>query len=335
MVNDRLLGELRGALVPGAGIEESGAALSRVIAPIVAHDGLRCGVMNPSLGVGISALGFWHGYGPDLGRELMSVGSFAAGLPELGRLARQTVPVGVVDLSVPLGAFGVGEELCLVLRDTRGVWGLVSLTRAAGGRPFDADDTHAIAAVGRPLIAALRGCVTARPVAPTADGLPPGMLVVGADGKVRAMTPVARQWLAAEAPQDAVPDWLLESFLAALSFEAHAHARDPRRRYPRTCFRSAGSGWTGIEAQPLGDNGDVAITVQRATGTLLLPTFCDWYQITTRERQVMRYLHNGTAPRRIARLLDLSVHTVDDYLKALFRKTGTCGRDELIAAINA
>ncbi|WP_371656627.1 MULTISPECIES: helix-turn-helix transcriptional regulator [unclassified Streptomyces] len=341
---DRLCGGLREVLVPGAGVEETGAALSRVIAPVVAHDALRLMVMNPSLGVGASALGFWHGYGPDLGRELMRVGSRGAAFPQLARLARQTVPV-VADRGLRAGwydrllaRYGFGEELCLVLRDGRGVWGLLGLKRAAGGRPFGADDTHRIAGIGPPLIAALRSYVTQGPVAPTGQRyeLPPGMLVVSAEGEVAVRTPQARKWQSVMARQQAAPDWLIEYCFAALSFEAREHARNPSRRYPRVCTPLLGYGqWTAFEAQPLGDNGDIAIMIQRATGTLLLPTFCDWHKITAREQQVVQHLQDGSAPKQIARLLDLSVHTVNDHLGAIFRKTGACGRDELMAAITA
>ncbi|GGP55460.1 hypothetical protein GCM10010278_35410 [Streptomyces melanogenes] len=343
LAGDRLCRDLREVLVPGAGVEETGAELSRVIAPVVAHDALRLMVMNPSLGVGASALGFWHGYGPDIGRELMRVGSRGAASPQLARLARQTVPV-VADRGLRggwydrlLARYGFGEELCLVLRDGRGVWGLLGLKRAVG-RPFGAADTHRITDVGPPLIAALRGYVTQGPVAPTGrrHELPPGMLVVSAEGEVAARTPQARTWQTVMAHQQAAPDWLIEYCFAALSFEAREHARNPRRRYPRVCTPLIGHGqWTAFEAQPLGDNGDIAITIQRATGTLLLPTFCDWHKITDRERQVITYLQDGSAPKQIARLLGLSLHTVNDHLGAVFRKTGTCGRDELMAAITA
>ncbi|WP_113704015.1 helix-turn-helix transcriptional regulator [Nonomuraea lactucae] len=339
----RLYRDLCAALVPGARLEETGAALSRVIAPVVAHDGLRYAAMNPSLGVGVTAMAFWHGYGPDLGREVLSVDSVGMELPALAALARQPVPVAVADRMRRAGApdrllaeYGMGEELRLVLRDARGVWGLLCLTRAAGARPFDAGDRHRIAEVGPPLIAAVRGYVIAWPVVPSARGLPPGMLVVGPDGKVKSRTAQARRWLDPMVEQLAIPDWLVESTVAALAFEAREHDRNPRARYPRVCVPSVGyGGWTAIEAQPLGDDGDVAIVIQHATGTLLLPTFCDWHQITARERQIMHCLQDGSAPKQIARRLDLSVHTVNEHLKAIFRKTGTCGRHDLIAAISA
>lgn len=327
--------------MPGAGVEETAAALSRVIAPMAAHDALRLVVMNPSLGVGATALGFWHGYEPDLGHGLTAIGSRGANYPELARLARQTVPVVVADRRLRASAYdrllarhGVGEELCLVLRDARGVWGLLGLLRAAGGRRFDTDERHRVADIGPALIAALRGYVTTGPIVPVGRGLPPGMLVVRADGTIAATTPQARQRQAVMARQQGAPDWLIEYCYASLSFEAREHARDPRRRYARVCTPSIVHGeWTAIEAQPLGDDGDVAIVIQRATGELLIPAFCDWYGITAREQQVVQHLQEGTAPKQIARLLDLSVHTVNDHLRAIFRKTGAGGRDELMAAI--
>ncbi|MFI0480388.1 LuxR C-terminal-related transcriptional regulator [Actinomadura sp. 9N215] len=348
-VSDRLGPGLCAALQPGAGLEQVGAELSRVVARVVAHDALRCGVMNPSTGWGVTSLAFWHGYPPDLGRALLSVDGIKADVREL---LRQASPVVVADLGLrsdapdPLPAshpqparhpqpatYRVGEELRVALRDARGVWGVLCLLRAAGGRPFDDADAWRIAGLGPSLIAALRGYVTAKPGAPAEREPPPGMLVIGADDRVRAMTPQARPWLDAMKAQLAVPDWLTESSFASLAAAAREHPEPPR-----LCVPSVGTGWwTAIEAQPLGDDGDgdVAVVIQRATGTLLLPSFCDWYGITTRERQVMRHLHGGSAPKQIARAFDLSVHTVNDHLKAIFRKTGTGGRDELMAVINA
>ncbi|MFD0684608.1 helix-turn-helix transcriptional regulator [Actinomadura fibrosa] len=344
VAEDRLFRDLCAALVPGAGLEETGAALSGVIARLVAHDALRCCVMSPSLGMGVSGLGFWHEYGPDLGREVVSVGSMAGDRPgSLTALARQPVPVGVADrvrrVDAPDWLFaecGVGEELSFVLRDLRGVWGVLGLARAAGARPFDAGDRHRIAAAGSSLIAAVRSYVIAGPLVPPAQRPPAGLLVVGPDGKVKSWTPQARRWLDPMVERQAIPDWLFEACAATLAFEAREHARDPRARYPRVCVPSVGNGgWIAVEAQPLGDDGDVAILIQCATGALLLPTFCDWYQITTREQQIMHSLQDGSAAKQIARRLDLSVNTVNEHLKAIYRKTGACGRHDLIAAITA
>ncbi|HEU5027362.1 MAG TPA: helix-turn-helix transcriptional regulator [Spirillospora sp.] len=334
-VCDRLRGDLCSVLVPGAGLEQIGAELSRVIAPVVAHDALRCGVMNPASGWGVTSLAFWHGYVPEVGTALLSADGSQMAVRDV---AGDAVPVVVADLGVgpdgrdrPPPGDRVGEELRFALRDVRGVWGLLCLLRAAGERPFDDADGRRIAGVGPSLIAALRGYVTAEPGVPAAHEPPPGMLVVGGDGRVSAMTPQARPWLEAMAARLSVPEWLTEASFASL-----ATAVREDRRHQRLCVPPVGSGcWTAIEAQPLGTGGDVAIVIQRATGPLLLPSFCDWYGITARERQIMQRLQHGSAPKQIARAFDLSVHTVNDHLKAIFRKTGTGGRDELMAAINA
>ncbi|MFC5834547.1 helix-turn-helix transcriptional regulator [Nonomuraea insulae] len=336
-VGSRLYRDLCAALIPGAGLEAVAAELSRVIAPVVPHDALRCGAINPSSGAGVTALGFWHGYAPDLGRELLRPDRVGAATRELDRLARQHVPVTLVDRRLRSGAhdglleeYGAGEELCLALRDARGVWGVLCLMRVAGGRPFGDADARRLAGVGPSLIAALRNYVTAQPVEFSGHEPPPGMLVVGADSRIRTMTPHARSWLTAMTARLAVPEWLAEASFATLAAAAREHPR-----HLRLCVPSVGCGWwTAIEAQPLGDDGDVAVMIQRASGTSLIPSFCDWYGVTTRERQIMRHLYDGSAPKQIARALGLSLYTVSDHLKALFRKTGTSGRDELIAVIN-
>lgn len=92
--------------------------------------------------------------------------------------------------------------------------------------------------------------------------------------------------------------------------------------------------WTAVQAEPLDDgSGDVAVVIQAADGERILPAFCDWYRITPRERQIIIHLRDAMAPKQIARRLDLSVHTVNDHLKAIHRKTGASSREELLAAL--
>ncbi|TYB42904.1 helix-turn-helix transcriptional regulator [Actinomadura chibensis] len=331
-VGDRLRRSLCEALLPGAGLERIGAELSRVVAPVVAHDALRCGVMNPATGWGVTSLAFWHGYEPDLGRALLTVDGVTTDVRDRARPA--VADLGLRPRDPLLGREPIGTELRLVLRDARGVWGVLCLLRAADvRRRFDDADAARLTALAPALIAALRGYVTAGPGAPADPGPAPGMLVIGADDRIRATTPQARTWLDAMAVRLAVPDWLTESSFASLAVAAREGPRAPR-----LCVPSVGAGWwTAIEAQPLGggeDEGEVAVVIQRATGALLLPSYCDWYGITVRERQVIQRLQRGDAPKQIARAFDLSVHTVNDHLKAIFRKTGAAGRDELMAALN-
>lgn len=53
--------------------------------------------------------------------------------------------------------------------------------------------------------------------------------------------------------------------------------------------------------------------------------------ITEREREVMRLMAEGRRPADIAKQLDLSVHTVRNHLKSIFRRLGVRSRIEALA----
>ncbi|MEU7852255.1 helix-turn-helix transcriptional regulator [Nonomuraea sp. NPDC049141] len=360
---DRLARELYAAMGQGASPDELGEAISRAVSRWVSHDALRLVGTSPATGLGLGSFSFWHRYEPALIRAL-AMSRYLDGDPcRPAALARLPVPVGLVgagsggsrckqhgegpcDLHGDrltrevLLAHGAGCELRLLLRDSHGVWGLLGLIRSEGGRPFGAEDADRAVRLAPALLAALRRYVTVAPLTPSFPALPAGLIVIGADHAVRAVTPQARAWLAQmwTPGRCDLPDWLADTSMECLSLDTRTYARDPDSWRPRICAPAAIFGrWTVIEGQPLSPDGDgdVAIVIQAATGPLLLPSFCEWYGITPRERSVVELLHDGAAPKQIARRLDLSVHTVNDHLKAVFRKTGASGRDELMAALTA
>ncbi len=351
----RELSVLAGQGSQGADWYELSEAISRAVASVVAHDALRLVGSHPAAVFGpAGSFGFWHGFEPDLGLELV-LNAYAGDDPcSPEELDRRPVPVGVVgpgsdgrrDLATRrlLEAHGAGSELRLQLRDARGSWGTLELLREQGAMPFGQEDARRAARLAPALIAVLRGYVTAGPLAPAVPKLPTGVLIVGPDHVVRAVTPEAHRWRAQLQGRQHAPDFTGASFCAGLSLQARRHRRDPRAFPPLVCGPPASYGrWVTCQAQVLESNteadtesdtdGDVAIVVQAASGEQLLPAFCDWYGITARERQIIAHLCDGAAPKQIARRRDLSVHTVNDHLKAVFRKTGASGRDELIAAI--
>ncbi|SHF69335.1 helix-turn-helix transcriptional regulator [Streptoalloteichus hindustanus] len=344
---DRLLRDLTVAARQGASSGELGEAVSRAVAPVVAHDALRLVGTSPAAGFGPASFSFWHGYEPDFGRALMR-NCYLGNDPCLVEdLVLRPVPAGVVGgrgrdgqrdrLARRLFAHhGVGGELRLVLRDHVGVWGTLGLLRAQGGRPFDGDDVARAARLGPTLMAVLRGYVTSAPLTSPLPTLSPGVLVVGPDHLIRAATPEAHRWRDQLQDHQRAPGFTGEVFFAGMSAQARKHARDPRAQPALVVGPAASYGrWIACHGQPLGDatTGDVAVVIQAATVEQRLPSFCDWYGITARERQVMAFLCDGSAPKQIARGLDLSLHTVNGHLRALFRKTGASGRDELLVAV--
>ncbi|WP_461006376.1 helix-turn-helix transcriptional regulator [Streptomyces capparidis] len=350
---DRVGRELSAVLGQGANGDELGEAVSRAVAPSVPHDAVTLVATSPAVGFGVPAFSFWHGVEPDIGRALMHRFYAGEGLCPPQALARRPVPVdiahfGAGNAAAPgarewpaegtLAALGVGGELRLLLRDARGPWGMLGLLRSRGARPFGEADARRAARLVPALVSFLRGYVRQGPLVPTVPALPPGVVVLGADGAFRAGTPQVQPWDEQFRGRVPVPQWVGESFLTGLALYARRQSHRPRTAAPATLIGPAAvyGRWVACQAQPLdGDGrGDTAVVVHAAAGEHLLPSFCDWYGITAREREVVRHLREGTAPKQIARCLGVSGHTVNDHIKAVLRKTGADGRDGLLAAIS-
>jgi DNA-binding CsgD family transcriptional regulator len=315
---EQVVRELAALPQPGLDATELGEALSRAIRPLVAHDGLRMVGRNANARIALGSFSFVHGYEPEFGRALYR-GLLAGEDPyPLDVLKHRSVPGAVV------GHRRYGRyELRMVLRDAKGIWGTVGLLRDEDS--FAESDTISLNALTSALVDVLRRHVTGTlfPVGPT---LPSGVFMLDSEHRIRAATTEAECWHE-RLRSAAAPEWTLDAGLAILSREARA-GRPSLIVGPAASYGH----WVAMQGQVLGD--DVAVIVQQANGELLLPPFCDWYGLTTRERQIVTRLYDGSAPKQVARQLQLSVHTVNEHLTAVYRKTGAVGRDELVAAIS-
>ncbi|TDD34140.1 helix-turn-helix transcriptional regulator [Actinomadura sp. KC06] len=346
---DRLARELHALAEQGVSVEELTEVLCGAIGSQVAHDVLRLVHTNPAAGLWLGSLRGWHRDGPELAEELV-LDRFADGDPcRPDDLARRPVPVGVVGVGGGdgprqrrtreiLAAHGVGSELRLLVRDRRGVWGFVGVARAEGARPFDQDEMARLARLGPVLAATFRTFMGAQPLAPGVPALPAGVIIVGADHTVQQISPQAKEWLEQVwlPRQRGVTERALAPFAAEISHHTRENIADPGAWKPWMCLSKTSAGrWIALQGQPLDadGSGEVAIVVQAAGGELLLTSFCHWHEITARERQVIEQLCTATPPKRIARALEMSVHTVNQHLKTIYRKTGADGRDELLAAL--
>ncbi|MFD9903204.1 helix-turn-helix transcriptional regulator [Streptomyces sp. NPDC059063] len=349
----RLARTLQGATGERFVRDELAELVSQVLRPWIAHDALRLFGMNPATGA--VSYGFLHGFPPSLLHAQLRDSYLGDDPFSPADIARLATPTGLLggdvardhgaapghrQASRTLAAHGAGSELRLLLREgPRLPWGLLALVREAGRSPFEQDDARRVGELSAPLIALLRGYATAS--APRAGGryLPPGVVLVGADDQVRSASPQARAWLDEIHPgRGLAPEWMPSASMREISLAARRHAADPAAPPALACSPAAFLGRRiAVHAQCLDDagKGEVAVVIQEATGALLLPTFAAWHRLTAREREVVERLCSGAAPKQIARILDVSVHTVNTHLKAMFRKTGTCGRDDLQATLNS
>ena len=65
----------------------------------------------------------------------------------------------------------------------------------------------------------------------------------------------------------------------------------------------------------------------------VLPGFAAWCGLSDRETEVLRLLVQGLAAKQVARRLGISVLTVGDHQRSLYRKSGVQGRDELVSLL--
>jgi DNA-binding CsgD family transcriptional regulator len=332
-----------GAAADAVTVPDLGGELSRQLGRIVPHDGYMLVGLDPLTGAGCFQTR-QRGYclatarRPKVDSTLhvhphqfvksatgpRHVGVLSAGLPELRRSAL------VHDV---MAGEGIVSEMRIALTLAGIAWGVLILVRERGSKPFSPTEAAHAELIAEPAAASLRRFVASKALRPARRRLPPGVVIVGADDKVRSMTPSGRDWLR-ELVLVPDPTQASDQRLVFTALNITHLARSATG--PAVTRIPTSQGWVVLHAQLLDGSGtgDVAVTIQPATAALLLPALCAWYGITPRERVVVEQSLEGLPVKHIARRLDLSPHTVNDHLKAIYRKTGVSSREELITGLS-
>ena len=101
-----------------------------------------------------------------------------------------------------------------------------------------------------------------------------------------------------------------------------------------TCIRTVSGHWLHVAGTALEiGQADVAVTLQRAAVTDILPTVAACNLLTARESDVVNRLALGMPSKHIARELGLSLLTINTYLSSIYRKCGVSGREELFGQL--
>ncbi|GHE69236.1 hypothetical protein GCM10018785_42210 [Streptomyces longispororuber] len=228
-----------------------------------------------------------------------------------------------------MSAEGFASELRIELTGGGRTWGMLILLRAQGSTPFSLTDTAHAAAMSQPLAITLKRFVASTPLGSARSDLPPGLIILGPDNGIRAITPSGREAVRS-LTHDRAHDG--EEVLDPV-WDIAQRARQAGG--PVVCRSFSTRGWAAVYAQPLGEPsvGDVAVTIQPAPAEVLLPAITAWYGITPREQTVIERALEGLSVKQIARRLDVSIHTVNDHFKAIYRKTRVTSRNELTASL--
>ncbi len=164
-----------------------------------------------------------------------------------------------------------------------------------------------------------------------ADASPdaPGLILLSSDGKtVDSMNEAARRWIDELEGEKSEP---LPHSICAVAQRARAAPGDGAASSARARLQTRGGRWLTVHGTQLG--GRVAVVMERAQPHEVAPIILRAYELSPREEGVVQLLLHGKSNEEIAADLALSVYTVKDHMKSIFRKVGAASRSEVTAKI--
>jgi DNA-binding CsgD family transcriptional regulator len=220
---------------------------------------------------------------------------------------------------------GVNRELRTLFFSDGACWGAAGMVRT--DHDFTDRETDFLAAVAPAIADATRVAVRAE-VHTSMPGSHPAIVVIGPRGELRTATAAAREW------QERLDEIAPGRFTTMMQVVA-AGARTSSSGGFRARLRDARGQWVVLKASPLlgGDEDQVAITIEPASGDHLLGLLLAAYGLTAREREICREVIAGHSTADIAVRLFISSNTVQDHLKSIFGKVGVRSRGELVAQL--
>jgi DNA-binding CsgD family transcriptional regulator len=229
---------------------------------------------------------------------------------------------------------GVDDVLSAVFRDRYGCWAFLDLWRR--GSVFTEDETVAVAqalpvATGR-LRRVQADCFAVHDAPPAPRG--PGALVLSPALDVRALTPQTQDWLGTLIPPEVGGDPVPSS---AYNVAAQLLAKESRvDGHPAQARVHLGRGsWLTLRAARLGGphpeaERDIVVTMETSSPGERRDVFARAHALTGREGEVLARLAEGGDTRMVATQMAITELTVQDHLKAIFTKTGTSSRRQLL-----
>ncbi|MBM7518334.1 helix-turn-helix transcriptional regulator [Nocardioides nitrophenolicus] len=231
--------------------------------------------------------------------------------------------------------FGYHDEVRLMFRDGRHVWGGLGLMRGPDDRPFDEAEVDFLASLAPAFARGVRLGLLATLADSDSDSpldLGPAVIIVGGDDRVTQTTGAAERRLAELGPRGISP-----AVVSSLVGAARRFARGESTDLPRCRIRATTGRWLILQAGPLSGLGDAAgqvvITIEEARPPEIVSLVVAAFGLTPRERDVTQLVLQGADTKAIAGSLHLSAYTVQDHLKAVFEKAGVRSRRELIARV--
>ncbi len=269
-----------------------------------------------------------------LARSPLPVGSLGAATKgELVRSARYQEILAPMDL---------GDELRAALVVGSKCWGFMCLHRERSDPDFSPVEAAFLAKLTPHLAEGLRTALLigeAKGTSSPPDG--PGLLLLGDDLSLVAITPAAEGWLSEVAQSDwpsslELPDAVYAVAARLLALERGGHS--PPDLMPRIRLRTASGRWLVLHASRLraGESeGRIAVIFEEARPSEIAPLIADAYGLTKREGEITRLVLRGLSTAEVSGELHITPNTVRDHFKAIFDKVGVRSRRELVGQVFA
>lgn len=233
------------------------------------------------------------------------------------------------DFFAPLG---LGDELRAVLRIQGSTWGLLCLHQAAG-HSYTAEQAMWLRRLAPHLAAGMRLAVLRESAEDAGDAAGPGIVMLSPDGSIVSVSSRGEAWLdelsEARSGAGSIPI-AVRAVAAQLRSMERGDDAAPRLRVRTRAGRWAviHASWMTVAGEPL-----IAVIIEAAAPTEVAPVIMLAYGLTNQERIITGLISRGLSTAEIADEMKITVDTVQDHLKAVFAKTGSGSRAELVATL--
>ena len=245
-----------------------------------------------------------------------------------------------------LAPMDLGDELRAALVVGSKCWGFMCLHRERSSRNFTPAEAAFLAKLTPHLAQGLRttlligGVGGAQVTSLPLDG--PGLLLLGDDLSLAAITPAAEGWLAEVAESDWPSSSELPEAVYAVAARLLALERGGSHALPdlmpRTRLRTASGRWLVLHASRLhaqNTEGRIAVIFEEARPSEIAPLIVDAYGLTKRECEITRLVLRGLSTAEVSEELHITPNTVRDHFKSIFDKVGVRSRRELVGQVFA
>lgn len=242
------------------------------------------------------------------------------------------------DILEPLA---LGDEMRAVFVEDAACWGALCLHRERSDPEYTTVEAAFLARLTPHIAQGLREALLLEKASSSGPLDGPGVLVLSEDGTPMTMNEVAAYWLAelveAERGDKQVLPHPILTVLTRLRMVERGMT-DVHPLTPKITLHTLSGRWLTLYASRLsspGDYGQFAIVFEAAQLTEIVPLLLQAYHLTKREGEIAQLCLRGQSTKEIAETLHISLNTVQDHLKAIFKKVDVSSRRELAGSIFA